>query len=124
MAKYLSLEDLSSYKLALELSNYVWDIVVKWEYFEKKTVGEQFVRAADSISANIAEGFGRYGKKDKIKFYRYSLGSLSEVSDWIAKSIHRKLITEKQEKEMLKFSTQLPIELYNLINFTNEKLKI
>ncbi|MCK4639103.1 MAG: four helix bundle protein, partial [Bacteroidales bacterium] len=26
--------------------------------------------AADSISANIAEGFGRYHKKDKIKFYR------------------------------------------------------
>jgi len=41
--------------------------MVKWDYFAKKTVGEQFIDAVDSISANIAEGFGRYHKKDKIK---------------------------------------------------------
>jgi len=34
----------------------------------KKHVGGQFVEVADSISANIADGFGRYNKKDKIKF--------------------------------------------------------
>lgn len=36
----------------------------------------QIINAIDSISANIAEGFGRYGKKDKIKFYYYSFGSV------------------------------------------------
>jgi len=34
----------------------------------RKTVGEQFVDAVDSISANIAEGFGRYHKKIKLNF--------------------------------------------------------
>lgn len=62
--KYLQLNDIDCYKRALNLSNYVWNIVIEWKYFEKQTVGIQFVTAIDSISANIAEGFGRYGKKD------------------------------------------------------------
>ena len=51
---------------------------VNWTNFQKSTVGHQLVRSADSISANIAEGFGRYHKKDKIKFYRSSMGSTTE----------------------------------------------
>jgi len=66
---YLQLNKIDSYKRALHLSNYIWDIVIKWDYFAKQTVGIQFITAIDSISANIAEGFGRFGKKDKIKFY-------------------------------------------------------
>jgi four helix bundle protein len=55
---YLKLNDITAYKIAYNLSNYVWDIVLKWDYFAKDTVGKQFVRAVDSISANVAEGFG------------------------------------------------------------------
>jgi four helix bundle protein len=84
--KYLKLNDIEVYRIAFHLSNYVWNIVLKWDYFAKKTVGEQFVTAIDSISANIAEGFGRYSKKDKIKFYRYSFGSSKESYDWNEKS--------------------------------------
>ena len=49
----------------------------------------------DSISANITEGFGRYSKKDKIKFYRYSLGSLYESLDWNEKSQFRSLLSQE-----------------------------
>ncbi len=38
----------------------------------------QFRRAAVSISANIAEGFKRTGKKDKLRFYNISHSSLEE----------------------------------------------
>jgi len=88
--KYLKLNDISAYKLSFNLSNYVWGIVVKWEYFARDTVGKQFVEAMDSISANIAEGFGRYSKKDKIRFYRYSFGSLNESLDWNQKKQRKK----------------------------------
>ena len=84
--KFLKLNDIESFRISFHLSNYVWDVVLKWNNFSQRTVGEQFVRAVDSISANIAEGFGRYGKKDKIKFYRYSQGSLSESLNWNEKS--------------------------------------
>ena len=80
--KFLKLNDITSYKTAFSLSNYVWGLVIKWDYFSRDTIGKQFVRAADSISANIAEGFNRYYKKEKIQFYRYSFGSIGESFDW------------------------------------------
>src|SRR6185369_6006161 len=96
MSKYLQLYDIDCYKRALALSNFVWDVVIKYDWFAQKTVGVQFVSAVDSISANIAEGFGRYSKKDKIKFYYYSFGSVKEGCDWNEKSRIRKLLTAEQ----------------------------
>jgi len=92
---YLKLNNLSTYKISFHLSNYIWSIVIEWDYFSKDTIGKQFTRAVDSISANIAEGFGRYSKKDKIKFYRYSFGSIKESLDWNEKSKIRKLTTKE-----------------------------
>ncbi|MGE5810684.1 MAG: four helix bundle protein, partial [Ignavibacteria bacterium] len=93
--KFLKLNDIEAYRTAFKLSNYVWDIIIKWDYFSKDTVGKQFVKAIDSISANIAEGFGRYSKKDKIKFFRYGFGSLYESLDWNEKSHIRNLLNEE-----------------------------
>ena len=121
---YLKLNDIEAYKIAFHLSNYVWDIVIAWNHFAQTTVGEQFVTAADSISANIAEGFGRYGKKDKIKFYRYSFGSTKECLDWNEKCKVRKLITVEQYNHIFSQLNQLPLKINSLIKFTNEKLKL
>jgi len=96
--KFLKLNDIEAFRISFHLSNYVWDVVLKWNNFSQRTVGEQFVKAVDSISANLAEGFGRYGKKDKIKFYRYSQGSLNESLDWNQKSKARKLLSTEEYK--------------------------
>ncbi len=90
---------------------------------KKKTIGVQFVTAIDSISANIAEGFGRYGKKDKIKFYYYSFGSVKESLDWNEKCKNRKLISDKEYNYILEELQSLPKEIHQLIKFTNSKLK-
>ncbi|OGL64427.1 hypothetical protein A3B21_05050 [Candidatus Uhrbacteria bacterium RIFCSPLOWO2_01_FULL_47_24] len=121
--KYLKLNDLNSYRIALDLSNYVWKIVVQWDNFAKHTVGQQFVRAVDSISANIAEGFARYFKKDKILFYRYSFGSMKESLDWNEKAKVRGLLKDNEYQHILNELQCLPQELNHLISFTNEKLK-
>ncbi|MEJ8757590.1 four helix bundle protein [Pontibacter sp. H259] len=73
--KYLKLNDIEAYRISFALSNRIWEIVMNWSRFAQNTVGEQYITATDSISANLAEGFGRYSKKDKIKFYRYAQGS-------------------------------------------------
>lgn len=121
--KYLQLNDIDCYKRAFTLSNYVWGAVVTWENFAKNTVGKQFVEAVDSSSANIAEGFGRYGKKDKIKFYHYSFGSVKESLDWNEKSKIRKLLKKEQYEYILSELQALPKEINQLIQFTNNKLK-
>lgn len=95
-----------------------------WKNFEKDTVGKQFVRAVDSISANIAEGFGRYGKKDKIHFYRYAFGSVMESLDWNEKAFRRDMLTKKEYESFLASLKQLQKEINHLIRFTNAKLSI
>jgi len=122
--KYLDLRDIGAYTIAFELSNEVWNIVLKWDYFAKDTVGKQLVRAIDSISANIAEGFGRYTKKDKVNFYRYSFGSIKESMDWVEKAKIRNLLSAEQYQSITLKLSQLPRELIYLIKFTNEKLSI
>lgn len=68
------LEDLEIYNLSEVLSDKIWNIVIKWESFAKDTIGKQLCRAADSISANIAEGYGRFHYKENKNFCYYSRG--------------------------------------------------
>ena len=79
--KFLQLNDLEAYKLSFHLSNCIWNTVINWDCFSKSTISIQYVDTADSISANIAEGFGRHFKKDKVNFYRFSKESLKEYFD-------------------------------------------
>ena len=121
---YLKISQIEVYNISKDLSNFTWDIVIKWDYFARDTVGKQFVRAIDSISANIAEGFGRFHKKDKIKFFQYSKGSVIESYDWTEKSKHRNLITEDEYNELLQTLQKLPKSINSLIKYTNDNLTI
>ncbi len=118
--KFLKLNDIEAYRIAFKLSNQVWDIMLKWERFSKDTVGKQFVRAVDSISANIAKGFGRYSKRDKIKFFRYSMGSLYESLDWNEKSHYRGLLNKEDYCLIFTELIKLPKAINSLISFTNK----
>lgn len=70
----IRLIDLEVYKLALVIGEKVWEIVDKWDHFNKDTLEKQFVRAADSIALNIAEGYGRFFYKENKNFNYYSRG--------------------------------------------------
>jgi hypothetical protein len=41
---YLTIDKISSYQKSFNLSNEIWEVVIKWDYFAKDTVGKQFVR--------------------------------------------------------------------------------
>jgi four helix bundle protein len=66
--KFLKLNDIEVYKTSFNLSNTVYCIVKKWDSFPKDTVGKQFVRSVDSISANIAEDLEGILRKIKLSF--------------------------------------------------------
>ncbi len=96
MGKGLRLEDLEVYKVAMEIGDVAWSIVDKWEYFEKKTLGAQFVNAADSIAFNISEGYGRFHYKENKNFCYYSRGSAKETLTAINKAKKRDLLSENE----------------------------
>jgi len=90
----MQIEDLQVYQLAMELGEKVWEIVIQWNYFAKDTIGKQLVRSADSVAANLSEGFGRFSYKENKQFCYYARGSLYETRTWLAKGNNRKLIKD------------------------------
>lgn len=112
-----NIKDLDIYVDSLEFSNLTWNICSKWEFFEKKTVGQQLVRSADSISANIAEGYGRFHYKENLKFCYYVRGSFEETVDWLRKAIYRNLIPENDKFKIEAFINNFPKSLNSYIKY-------
>ena len=123
VVKTFSLKEISAYKKSSDLSNKIYSVVSAWQWFDKQTLGSQIVRSVDSISANIAEGFGRYHKKDKIKFFYNARGSAFESIHWLEKATERKLIPTKEIASLTIIFQELPKEINSLILLTNKNLK-
>ena len=111
----MKLEDLEIYNLSMTLSDKVWNFVLKWDYFAKDTTGKQWVRASDSVSANISEGFGRNTYKDSRSFYYIARGSLYESKTWLDKAKRRNLILEEEYKKLYSEHNVLGYKLNNFI---------
>ncbi len=97
----MNIEELQVYQLSMNIGERVWQIVIKWDYFAKDTVGKQLVKAADSIAANLSEGFGRFFFKENKQFCYYSRGSLYESKTWLTKATKRELICEDDYKSLI-----------------------
>ena len=50
-------------------------------------VSAQLYDAMGSISADISEGYGRSGGRDRARFFEYALGSVRESRDWYLHSL-------------------------------------
>ena len=111
----MDLEELNVYRLSMEIGDKVWNIVKEWDKFTKDTIGKQLVRAADSVAANISEGFGRFFYKDSKLFYYYSRGSLYETKTFLNKAYNRSLIGKEEYEKLVKDVQIISIKLNNYI---------
>ena len=77
---------------------------------EKYRLGDQLTRAARSITANIAEGYGRFHYLDSSKFFSNARGSTYEVLDHLIAACDEGLIDSKalgQARELLESAIKL-----------------
>ncbi len=91
---FVRFEELRVFQLAERLADEIWDVVKKWNHFEKDTVGKQLVGSADSVGANIAEGAGRGTPADNKRFVRIARGSLHETRYWLRRAYNRSLFDD------------------------------
>ena len=112
----MRLEELKVYQLSMGMAEEIWDIVNKWDYFSKDTIGKQLIRAVDSVAANLSEGFGRFFYKEERQFCYYSRGSLYETLTWLTKASNRKLIPNEDFEKFSKEITNIGVKLNNYIN--------
>ena len=89
-------ENLRVYQLAERLSDRIWKIVIRWDYFAKTTLGQQLVDAIDGVGANIAEGTGRGSLQDNRRFVKIARGSLYETKHWLRRAYNRRLLTDQE----------------------------
>ena len=116
---YIQLNDLEVYQLSRQLSLKAWAIYEKLDWQDKKTMGDQFIRSADSVGANVAEGYGRFHYLDKIRFYYNSRGSLFEAgSHWLELLLERNKISKEEFDQLKGIIEKLQQKLNNLISAT------
>ena len=105
-----SFEDLDCWKLAREVREFVRQIVRGLPKEEKYRLGDQLTRASRSITANIAEGYGRFHYLDSSKFFSNARGSTYEVLDHLITASDEGLIDSKalgQARKLLESATKL-----------------
>jgi four helix bundle protein len=78
-----SFEDLEVWQQSQLLAVDVYKITKTFPKEEMFGITNQLRRAVSSVSANIAEGFGRATVKDKLHFLSIAYGSLLETKNFI-----------------------------------------
>ena len=77
-----SFKDIIAWQKGYEFVLQTYKVTRKFPEFEKYGLSSQFQRAAVSIIANIAEGYKKLSKADKLRFFNIAQGSLEECRDY------------------------------------------
>ena len=90
--------DLEVWKKSRDLRVYIRELAEGFPAEEKYKLTDQMIRSSRSVSANIAEGYGRYHYQDNIRFCVNARGSAHELIDHVEVALECRYIdVEKQE---------------------------
>ncbi|RKX37305.1 MAG: four helix bundle protein, partial [Verrucomicrobia bacterium] len=82
--------------LRREVSRFCKTLPRKEEYRLK----DQIIRSSRSVTANIAEGYGRHHHKENIQFCRTARGSLTETLDHLIVALDDEYLTKEEHTIM------------------------
>jgi four helix bundle protein len=115
-------KDLLTWQLARELRMRIYDLVRKFPREELYALNSQLRRAAQSIGANIAEGFGRYSYRENIQFCRQARGSAFEVRDHLVTALDAGFISNDEYTDADALAQRVIQTLNGYIRATNNRL--
>ena len=110
-----SFEDFPVYKRSLELSKEIGKICNKIRNPDFFFLKDQLRRASSSIILNLAEGAGKWSKRDKANFYRISRGSAFETIAALDLVQAYQLISEEKVKKLKDKLNGITKDMHNLI---------
>ena len=113
-------EKLKVYELALAFSKQLYEVTEDFPAKEKFGLVSQIRRAGVSVLANIAEGSGRYHKKDFQQFIRISRSSIYECVSLLRLSKELSFIKVERYDILYSMSNRLARMLNSLINSLEE----
>ncbi|MBA4055573.1 MAG: four helix bundle protein [Marivirga sp.] len=113
-------EDLDCWKKTTLLRRTLSEIVKRFPQDEKYKLVDQIIRASRSVTANIAEGFGRFHYQEYVQYCRQSRGSLYEVIDHLIVACDEGYISKE---ELSKLKSEIEACLAVLNGFINYLVK-
>ena len=93
-------EELECYKLARQLRKEVSSFCKALPREEEYRLKDQIIRSSRSVTANIAEGYGRHHHQENIQFCRIARGSLAETLEHLIVAVDDGCLTDDQYASM------------------------
>ena len=115
MKQVRSYRDLKVWQSGMDLAEQCYLITRRFPRDELFGLTSQIRRAASSIPANIAEGWGREGTAEYIQFLRIAQGSLKELETHLLLSERVGLVTTEQTKPILQRTDELGRMIHSLL---------
>jgi four helix bundle protein len=103
------------YQRAKKFSDKVYELTDDYPQKENFGLVSQLRRASLSVLLNLAEGYGRYHKRDKMKFYRTARGSIYECVPALQCSTKRNYIKNKDYIELYRECFEISRRISGLI---------
>lgn len=123
--EYPDFTNMPVWQKAIVLLLKIYKITKHFPPEEKFGLTSDMRRAANSISHNIAEGFGRYEPRDKTRFYKISRGSGYEIMSQSIVAHKLGFIKEKNIlDEIIAMATEVVNELTALIISLENKKQV
>ncbi|MEW6125737.1 MAG: four helix bundle protein [Acidobacteriota bacterium] len=95
MATFTKFEDIKAWQKAREVTRTIYELTANDRFARDFGLRDQIRRAAVSIMANIAEGFGRHSDKEFSYFLSMSHGSIAEVQSHLYIALDLRYIEQK-----------------------------
>jgi four helix bundle protein len=105
-------KDLEVWKVARELRTAIYGVARVLPDLEKYGLAGQLRRAATSVTANIAEGYGRFSYQENAQFCRQARGSLYEVRDHLTTCVDEHYLSADKSADL----DRLALRVIQLIN--------
>ena len=93
-------KDLEVWQVARELRKEIYTLSRTLPDFEKYGLASQLRRAATSVTADIAEGFGRFSYQENVQFCRQARGSLFELADHLTTCVDEQYVSVEDGKRL------------------------
>ncbi|MBL7078088.1 four helix bundle protein [Candidatus Shapirobacteria bacterium] len=121
--KINNFSDLDAWKINHRLVLDVYKTTKDFPKDERYGIINQLRRAASSITANVAEGWGRYHYADRIRFYYNARGSSCEVQNFLVLSRDLGYLSSIDYQKLYLLATK-GLKIINGLIRSVEKLKI
>ena len=86
--------------------------------FEKFALASQLRRASTSVTANLAEGFGRFGYQENAQHCRQARGSLYELRDHLTTCVDQGYLEVTEGERLDKLAQTVPLLLNGYLRST------